>query len=154
MFVISNGDNVKYEDNPAIAQAKANLAAVEQIQQERAKQRRLEREEWKVQAEVERLRREIKEVEREQKELEEMKVERLTREKEKLEENRAEQRRAAALCGSERAVEQRQAVLEPVKTLVLRYNTSVVNCVVKLRLVSVSNFYCNAGPKSCNNYSS
>ena len=46
------------------------------------------------------------------------------------------------------------AVLEPVKTLVLRYNTSVVNCVVKLRLVSVSNFYCNAGPNSCNNYSS
>ena len=45
-------------------------------------------------------------------------------------------------------------VLEPVKTLVLRYNTSVVNCVVKLRLVSVSNFYCNAGPNSCNNYSS
>ena len=31
-------------------------------------------------------------------------------------------------------------VLEPVKTLVLRYNTSVVNCVVKLRLVSVSTF--------------
>ena len=47
-----------------------------------------------------------------------------------------------------------QAVLEPVKTLVLRYNMSVVNCVVKLRLVSVSNFYCNAGPNSCNNYSS
>ena len=30
--------------------------------------------------------------------------------------------------------------MEPVKTLVLRYNTSVVNCVVKLRLVSVSTF--------------
>ena len=34
----------------------------------------------------------------------------------------------------------RATALEPVKTLVLRYNTSVVNCVVKLRLVSVSNF--------------
>ena len=34
-----------------------------------------------------------------------------------------------------------EIVLEPVKTLVLMYNTSVVNCVVKLRLVSVSSFY-------------
>ena len=53
LFKISDGDKIKYEDDPAIAQAKANLAAVEQIQQERAEQRRLEREEWKVPVEVE-----------------------------------------------------------------------------------------------------
>ena len=92
LFVISDGDDVEYKDNPAISQAKVNLAAAEWIQQERAKQRGLEREEWKVQAEVERLRWEIEEVEREQRELKEAEVERLTREKEKLEEeNRAEQ---------------------------------------------------------------
>ena len=65
LFVISNGDDVEYEDDPAVAQAKANLMVVEWIQQERAEQRRLEREEWKAQAEAERLRREIEEVERE-----------------------------------------------------------------------------------------
>ena len=92
LFMISDGDDVKYKDDPAISQAKVNLAAAEQIQQERAKQRGLEREEWKVQAEVERMRWEIEEVEREQRELEEAEVERLTQEKEKLEEeNRAEQ---------------------------------------------------------------
>ena len=92
LFMISDGDDVEYKDDPAISQAKVNLAAVEWIQQERAKQRGLEREEWKVQAEVERLRWEIEEVEREQRELEEAEVERLTWEKEKLEEeNRAEQ---------------------------------------------------------------
>ena len=59
LFVISNGDDVKYKDDPAVAQVKANLVAVERIQQERAKQRRLEREERKARAEVERLRWEI-----------------------------------------------------------------------------------------------
>ena len=112
LFMISDGDNIKYEDDPAIAQAKANLMAVEQIQQERAEQRRLEREERKVWAEAERLRWEIKEAEREQRELEEAEVERLTQEKEKLEEeNRVEQWHAAALCGLERAVEWRQVAL-------------------------------------------
>ena len=81
---------------------------VEQIQQERAEQRRLEREEWKAWVEVERLRREIKEAEREWRELEEAEVERLTQEKEKLEEeNRVEQQRTAALHRSERAAERR-----------------------------------------------
>ena len=112
LFEISDGEDVKYKDDPAVAQVKANLAAVEQIQQERAKQRRLEREEWKVRAEAERLRREIEEVEREWRELEEAEVERLTREKEKLEEeNRVEQRCTVALHGSERAAEWRRAVL-------------------------------------------
>ena len=101
LFEISDGDEIEYEDNPAIAQAKANLAAVERIQQERAEQRRLEREERKAWAEVERLRREIEEAEREQREIEEAEVERLTREKEKLEEeNRVEQWCTAALRGS------------------------------------------------------
>ena len=46
LFMISDGDDVKYEDDPAITQVKANLVVAEHIQQERAKQRRLEREEW------------------------------------------------------------------------------------------------------------
>ena len=81
---------------------------MEWIQQEKAEQRRLEREERKMWVEVERLRREIEEVERERRELEEVEVERLTREKEKLEEeNRVEQWRAAVLHGSERVAERR-----------------------------------------------
>ena len=85
---------------------------VEWIQQERAEQRRLEREEWKAWVEVERLRWEIEEPEREWRELKEAEVERLTREKEKLEEeNRAEQWHTAALHGSERAAEWRRAAL-------------------------------------------
>ena len=91
LFMISDGDDIEYDNDPAVAQAKANLAVAEQIQWERAKQRRLEREERKAWAEVDRLRWEIEEAEREQKELEEAEVERLTWEKEKLEEqNRAE----------------------------------------------------------------
>ena len=91
LFKISNGNEIEYEDNPAIAQVKANLVVAEWIQQERAEQRRLEREEWKAWVEAERLRWEFKEAEREWREIEEVEVERLTREKEKLEEeNRAE----------------------------------------------------------------
>ena len=45
--------------------------AAERVQQERAEHRRLEREEWKVRVEAERLRWEIKEAERKQRELEE-----------------------------------------------------------------------------------
>ena len=86
LFVITDGDDIEYEDDPAIAQVKANLTAAEWIQQERAKQRRLEREEWKVEAEAERLRREIEEAEREQRELKEGDLGRLTLEKERLEE--------------------------------------------------------------------
>ena len=112
LFKISNGDEIEYEDDPAVAQAKANLAAVEQIQKERAKQRRLEREEQKARAEAERLRWEIEEAEREQREIKEAEVERLTREKEKLEEeNRVEQWRAVVLHRLERAAEWRQATL-------------------------------------------
>ena len=61
LFKISDGDDILYEDDPAMAQA--NLVAAERVQQERAKQR-LEREEWKVQAEAVRLMREIEEAER------------------------------------------------------------------------------------------
>ena len=53
LFVISDEDDIEYKDDPAVTQAKANLAAVECIQQEKVEQRRLEREEWKAQAEVE-----------------------------------------------------------------------------------------------------
>ena len=96
MFVISDGDDIEYKDDPAIAQVKANLTAVEWIQQERAEQRRLEREERKAQAEVERLRWEIEEVEREWRELEEVEPEQLTWEKEQLEEEES----GATACSS------------------------------------------------------
>ena len=59
LFILSDDDDIEYKDNPAVTQAKANLAAAECIQQEKAEQRRLEREEWKVQAEAERLTKEI-----------------------------------------------------------------------------------------------
>ena len=84
----------------------------ERVQQERAEQRRLEREEWKAQVEVERLTQEIEEVERNQRELKEVELERLTQEKEQLEEEkRVEQQRIVTLHGSERVAEQRQAAL-------------------------------------------
>ena len=112
LFVLSDDNDNEYEDDPAVAQVKVNLAAAECIQQERAEQRRLEREEQKVQVEAERLTREIKEAERKWKELEEAELERLTQEKERLEEEkRAEQQRTVVLHGSEKAVEQRRAVL-------------------------------------------
>ena len=108
LFVISDEDDVKYEDDPAVTQVKVNLAAVERIQQEKAEQRRMEREEQKVWVEVEHLTKDIKEAEKKWRELEEVEVERLMWEKERLEEEkRVEQRRAAALHGSERAVEWR-----------------------------------------------
>ena len=112
LFTLSNDDDVEYEDDPAITQAKANLTAAEHIQQERAEQKRLEREELKARAEAERLMWEIEEAKRQQRELEEAEVERLTQEKEKLEEEKwAEQQHVAALRRSERAAERRQAAL-------------------------------------------
>ena len=48
LFILSDDDDIKYKDDPAVTQAKANLAAAEPIQQEKAEQRRLEREERKV----------------------------------------------------------------------------------------------------------
>ena len=74
LFVLSDNDNDEYEDDPAVTQAKANLAAVEHIQQEKAEQMRLEREEWKVWVEAERLMQEIEEVERQLRELGEAEV--------------------------------------------------------------------------------
>ena len=101
--MISDGDDVEYEDDPAITQVKANLVAVECIQQEKAKQRRLEREEWKLQAEVERLMWEIEEVERKRRELEEVEVRRLAQEKDCLEvEKRIEEQCRAQLHGVEK----------------------------------------------------
>ena len=92
LFILRDDDNVEYKDNPAVMQVKANLVAAECIQQEKAEQRRLEREEWKAWAEAESLTKEIEEVEKKWRELEEVEVERLTQEKERLEEeNRVEQ---------------------------------------------------------------
>ena len=48
LFEISNGDDMTYEDDPAIIQARANLVVVEHVQQEKAEQKRLEREEWRA----------------------------------------------------------------------------------------------------------
>ena len=107
LFMLSDDDD-EYKDDPAIAQAKANLVVAERIQQERVEQRRLEREEWKVWAEAKHLTREIEEVERKRKELEEAELERLTQEKERLEEEKqAEQQHTAALRGSEKVAEWR-----------------------------------------------
>ena len=107
LFVLSDND-IEYKDDPAVTQAKANLTGAERIQQEKAEQRRLEREERKVWAEAERLMWDIEEAERQRRELEEAEVERLMWEKEKLEEEkRAEQRHTAMLQGSERAAEWR-----------------------------------------------
>ena len=78
------------------------------MQQERAEQRRLEREEQKAWVEAERLMWEIEEAERKWRELKEVEMEWLTPEKERLEEERQnEQQHVAALHGLERAVEQR-----------------------------------------------
>ena len=85
LFEISDGDDAMYEDDPAIIQARANLAAAEHVQQERAEQKRLEREEQRAQAEAERLKGEIEEVEKRRRELEEVEVRRLAQEKDRLE---------------------------------------------------------------------
>ena len=101
LFKISDGDEIEYEVNPAITQAKANLSAVERIQREKAEQRRLEREGWKVWVEVERLIWEIEEAERQQRELEEVELEWLMQEKERLEEEKwVEQWCAAEASGA------------------------------------------------------
>ena len=88
LFEISDGDNIVYEDNPAIIQVRANLVAAEHIQQEKTEQRRLEREEQRVEAEAERLKGEIEEVERMQRELKEVELRRLAQKKERLEEEK------------------------------------------------------------------
>ena len=66
-----------YEDDPAVIQARANLTVVERVQQQKAEQKRLEREERRAWAEAERLKGEIKEVERKWRELEEAELRRL-----------------------------------------------------------------------------
>ena len=45
LFEISDGDDATYEDDPAVIQARANLMVAEHVQQEKAEQKRLEREE-------------------------------------------------------------------------------------------------------------
>ena len=114
LFILSDNDDIEYKDNPAATQAKANLAAVEHIQEEKAKQRRLEREEQKARGEAERLMWEIEEAEKQWRELEEAEVERLMQEKERLEEEKqAEQWHAVTFCGSERAAEPPEAGTSP-----------------------------------------
>ena len=91
-----------YKDDPAIIQARANLAAVECIQQERAEQKRLEREERRVRAEAEKLKGEIEEAEKRRRELEEVEVRRLAQEKDRLEvEKKVEEQCGVQLCGAE-----------------------------------------------------
>ena len=77
-----------YEDDPTDIQVRANLVAAECIKQEKAKQRRLEREEQRASAEAERLKGEIEEAERAQRELKEAELRRLAQEKERLEEEK------------------------------------------------------------------
>ena len=85
LFEISDGDDVTYKDDPAVIQAKANLVAVERVQQEKAEQKWLEREERRVRVEVEKLKGEIEEVEKRRRELEEAEMRRLAQEKDRLE---------------------------------------------------------------------
>ena len=85
LFEISDGDDTMYKDDPAIIQVRANLVVVECVQQERAEQKRLEREEQRVWAEGEKLKGEIKEAEKRRRELEEVEVRRLAQEKDYLE---------------------------------------------------------------------
>ena len=76
LFKLNDKDNITYEDDPTIMQARANLMGVEWVQQEKAKQRMLDREQWQAQAEAERLRGEIKEAERKWRGLEEAELRR------------------------------------------------------------------------------
>ena len=99
LFVITDGDDIEYKDDPAVIQARANLAVLECVQQEKAEQRRLEREEWRVQAEVEKLKGEIEEAERRQRELEEVELRRLAKERDGLEvEKWVEEQHGVQLC--------------------------------------------------------
>ena len=105
LFKISNGDDAMYEDDPAIIQARENLAAAEHVQQEKAEQKWLEREERRVQAEVEKLKGEIKEAEKRRRELKEAEMRRLAQEKDRLEKEVEEQ------CGAQlRGVEEGSVV--------------------------------------------
>ena len=81
LFKISNGNDATYKEDPAVIQARPNLVAVECIQQEKAEQRRLERDKQRAWEEVEKLRGEIKEVERRWRELEEAELRRLAQER-------------------------------------------------------------------------
>ena len=81
LFEISDGDDTTYEDNPAVIQARANLTAAEHVQQEKAEQKRLEREEQRVRGEAEKLKGEIEEAEKRWKELKEAELRRLAQER-------------------------------------------------------------------------
>ena len=85
LFEISDGDDATYEDDPAVIQARENLAVAECIQQEKAEQKRLEREEQRAWAEVEKLKGEIEEAEKRQRELKEAELRRLAQERDSLE---------------------------------------------------------------------
>ena len=75
---------------------------VERVQQERAEQKRLEREERRAWAEVEKLKGEIEEAEKRRRELEEAEVRRLAQEKDHLEvEKKVEEQCGVQLRGAE-----------------------------------------------------
>ena len=100
LFEISDRDDATYEDNPAIIQARANLTAAEHVQQEKAEQKWLEREERRVRAEVEKLKGEIEEAEKRRRELKEVEMRRLAQEKDRLEKE-VEEQHGAQLHGAE-----------------------------------------------------
>ena len=104
LFKISDGDDVTYEDDSAIIQARANLVVVECVQQEKAEQKQLEREEQRARVEVEKLKGEIEEAEKRRRELEEAEVRRLAQEKDCLEKE-VEEQCGVQLRGAERAEE-------------------------------------------------
>ena len=110
LFKLNDEDNITYEDDPTVIQVRANLVAAEQVQQEKVKQRRLKREQWWAEVEVERLRGEIEEAERKQRGLKEAELRRLEEEKGRLErEKQVKEQCGAELHGAERVTEQRRA---------------------------------------------
>ena len=93
-----------------VIQARANFTAAERVQQEKAEQKQLEREEWRAWAEAEKLKGEIEGAEKRRRELKGAEVRRLAQEKDCLEKE-VEEQRGAQLCGADRAAEQRRATL-------------------------------------------
>ena len=87
LFMLDNNNN-NYKEDPAVIRVRENLALAEKVQQEWVEQRRLERAQFQVEYEAERLRRKVEEAEKEQRELEEVELKRLEGVKKQLEEEK------------------------------------------------------------------
>ena len=63
LFILEDEDN-DFEEDPTVIQVRVNLAMAERVQQQWVEQRRLKRAQRQVEAEVEKLWREVEEAER------------------------------------------------------------------------------------------